>query len=535
LYTKLRNRDEVYVGDLANSSGGKSLLFCRGDLNGFWALFADNLANMIIISGVCVYVLNMPPEIVFGRILPGLGVSLLLGLGFYSWLARRVARQTGRGDVTALPYGISTPILFVYLFLIMKPIAEQGMAEGLTPQEAGLLAWRVGMAAALFGGLLEAAGAVLGPWLKQHLPRPGMLGTLAGIALVWIATVPLAEIFENPIVGFSSLAIIFVGLVAMYRLPLGIPAGLAAIVVGTLVGFGTGHSSVSFENTGIFMPVPVVGDLVAGARALFGNPWILAIVVPAEVYNFIETMNNVESAEAAGDKYPVAACQLADGAGTVIGALFGSAFPTTVYIGHPGYKRLGARTGYGAAVGIVFFVGSVFGLVAFLHHLIPMAAVAPMLVFIGIVITGQAFSANESKYAMAVAIAMVPHVSNLLMTKWMSLAKVLAGDGGIIFSPETITAMKLQGAHVVGHAALFNGSIIIGLLWGSLAAFLLDHKPLRAAIVAVAAMALSAVGVIHSPTLGLHLTHIVWGYGIVALLCGFLHLTGARIINDGAH
>ncbi len=473
-------------------------LFSRGDVNGFWALFADNLANMIIISGVCIYVLQVPPEVVFARILPGLGVSLVLGLGFYAWLARRLAQREGRTDVTALPYGISTPILFVYLFLIMKPIQEQGLANGLSAGDAGLLAWRVGMAAALFGGILEAAGAVVGPWLKRHLPRAGMLGTLAGIALVWIATVPLAAIFEDPLVGFSSLAIIFVGLVAMYRLPLGIPAGLAAIVVGTLVGVATGHSSVSFENTGLFVPVPVLGDLFIGVQALFSNPWILAIVIPAEVYNFIETMNNVESAEAAGDTYPVAVCQVADGAGTIVGSLFGSPFPTTVYIGHPGYKRLGARAGYGAAVGAVFFVGALFGLVGFLHHLIPMAAVAPMLVFIGIVITGQAFTANENKYAMAVAIAMVPHVSNLLMTKWMSLAKVLTGDAGTLFASDTVSAMAMEGAHVTGHAALFNGSIIIGLLWGSLAAFLLDSRPLRGALVAVAAMVLAAIGVIHS-------------------------------------
>jgi AGZA family xanthine/uracil permease-like MFS transporter len=329
-------------------------------------------------------------------------------------------------------------------------------------------------------------------------------------------------------VGFSSLAIIFVGLVALYRLPLGIPAGLAAIVVGTAVGFATGHSSFSTENTGLFVPIPVIGDLVAGMKALFSNPWILAIVVPAEVYNFIETMNNVESAEAAGDAYPVATCQVADGAGTLVGALFGSPFPTTVYIGHPGYKRLGSRAGYGAAVGAVFFFGSMFGLVAFLHHLIPMAAVAPMLVFIGIVITGQAFSANAPRYAMAVAIAMVPHVSNLLVTKWMSLAKVLGGNGGVLFAPETVSALLLEGAHVAGHAALFNGSIIIGLLWGSLAAFLIDRKPLHAMLIALSSMALTAVGVIHAPTLGFAITPIFWGYLIVAGFCGLLHVTGAQ-------
>ncbi|MFH1529481.1 MAG: xanthine/uracil/vitamin C permease [Pseudomonadota bacterium] len=501
---------------------GAGQLFVRGDVNGFWALFADNLANMIIVSGVCTFVLKIPGEVVFGRILPALGVSLVLGLGFYAWLARRVGAVEGRDDVTALPYGISTPILFVYLFLIMKPIAEQGLRSGLTEAEAGLLAWRVGMAAAFLGGLIEAGGAFIGPWLKRHLPRAGMLGTLAGIALVWIATVPLAEIFEDPLVGFASMAIILAGLVALYRLPFGIPAGLAAIAVGTLVGFATGHSSFTVEGVGIYVPLPVLGDLWLGLEALFSNPWILAIVLPAEVYNFIETMNNVESAEAAGDRFPVGVCQVADGAGTVIGALFGSAFPTTVYIGHPGYKRLGSRAGYGLAVGLVFFVGAFFGLMAFLHHLVPMAAVAPMLVFIGIVITGQAFTASPPAHALAVAMAMLPHVSNLLMAKWMSLGNVLAGNGGILFDPSVISAMAMEGAHVVGHAALSSGAIIIGLLWGSITAFLLDHKPSHAAWTAGTAAILTAVGVIHASTLGFSITPIAWGYVIVAGVCAAL-------------
>ena len=217
---------------------------------------------------------------------------------------------------------------------------------------------------------------------------------------------------------------------------------------------------------------------------------------------------------------------MVDGAGTLVGALFGSAFPTTVYIGHPGYKRLGARSGYALGVGIVFFVGSLFGLVAFLHHLIPMAAVAPMLVFIGIVITGQAFTACKPQHAMAVAVAMIPHVSNLLVTKWMSLSKVLAGDPGRLFSPEVIAAMKMEGAHVAGQSALFQGSIIIGLLWGAMAAFLLDRKPLHAALTALAAAVLSSIGIIHAPSVTLQITQVFYGYLMVGTLCVLLHFFG---------
>jgi len=493
-------------------------LLSKGDLDAFWALFADNLVNMLIVATVMTGVFGIPDEIVFGRVLPGLGVALVAGLGFYAWRARVLAREEGRSDVTALPYGISTPVMFVYLFGIIGAVhARTG---------DGLLAWRVGLAAAFVGGVIEAVGSVIGPWLKRSLPRAGMLGTLAGISLVFIATIPLAEIFAMPLVGFPAMAIVLVGLVAGRKLPFGLPAGLTAIVVGTAIGFATGHSELSVEGVGFYPPIPVVGDLIAGLQALSDHSWVLAVVLPLEVYNFIETMNNVESAEAAGDRYPVRSCQIADGVGTMIGALFGAPFPTTVYIGHPGYKRLGARSGYALGVGIVFFAGSLFGLVALLRNLIPIPAAAPILVFIGLVITGQAFTATPRRHAMAVALAMVPHVSNLLVLKWGSL---LGAAGTVseerlpaLTDPEMLAAMAQQGAHVAGHQALAAGSIVVGLIWGSLAAFLIDGKYGKAAATSVSALALTLVGLIHAPQLGIATGDVFWGYAVVTLVIGVL-------------
>ena len=487
-------------------------LFSRNDFSAFWALFTDNLINLIVLAGVCQFVFNMPAEIVFGRILPGAAVAIMAGVAVYTWLAKRVATKEGR-DVTALPYGISTPVMFVYLFGVIGPIYW-------STQDA-MLAWQVGIGAGFMGGIVAALGAIVGPMLKKITPRAGMLGTLCGIALVFIGTVPLATVFEDPIIGFSSLIIILWGLVGRFRLPFNIPAGLLALIVGTVVALLMGKASISVEGVGFYPPLPYFGDLIAGIQHLFANPELFLVLVPVQIYNFIETMNNVESAEAAGDHYPVATCQVTDGVGTMIGAVFGSPFPTTAYIGHPAYKRMGAHSGYIIAVGLVIPFAAFFGLLAFLNNLIPVAAAAPVLVFVALsLITNTAASVKPAHMA-AVTIAMIPHVSAFLMTKWGSLMGALR-DTGVADLPnlgdEALTAALLQqGAHFEGHLALSQGAILTGLIWGAIVASVIDGRFRNAGGFALAACGMSLVGIIHSGSLQMpELSGISIGYLIAA-------------------
>lgn len=489
-------------------------LFSRNDMSAFWALFTDNLTNLIVLSGICKFVFNMPDEIVFGKIVPGAAMAILLGVCVYTYLAKRLAEKEQRNDVTALPYGISTPVMFVYLFGVVGPIYWS--------TNDAALAWQIGIGAGFMGGIVAGLGAFVGPFLKKVTPRAGMLGTLCGIALVFIGTVPLTMVFEEPLIGFVSLTIVMWGLVGRFKLPFNIPAGLLALICGTIIALFMGKSSFNFEGVGFYPPIPYIGDMIVGIQHLFNHPELFLVLIPVQIYNFIETMNNVESAEAVGDKYPVGVAMVTDGIGTMVGALFGSPFPTTVYIGHPGYKRIHARCGYVLAVGIVFFIAAIFGFMAFLNNLVPLAATAPILVYVAVIIISETTRTCPRRHGMAIAMAMIPHVSSFLMIKWGSMLNGLRNMGvqqlPALTDPEMVGAMAQQGAHVLGHQILSQGAIITGLMWGAFLALLIDGKFKESSGFMLVGAAMTSLGIIHSASLHWpQFNAIVGGYLIVGL------------------
>ena len=282
-----------------------------------------------------------------------------------------------------------------------------------------------------------------------------------------------------------------------------------------------GTSTLSLEGTGFYPPLPYIGDLIAGIQYLFANPELFLVLVPVQIYNFIETMNNVESAEAAGDHYPVATCQITDGVGTMIGAVFGSPFPTTAYIGHPAYKRMGAHAGYIIGVGTVIPLAAFFGLLAFLNNLIPVAAAAPVLVFVALSLITNTAHSVKTEHMAAVTIAMMPHVSAFLMVKWAALIGAL-GAVGVAGVPQLgdaalTSALLQQGAHFSGHLSLSQGAILTGLIWGAIVAYVIDGNFRGAGGFAIAAAAMSALGIIHGASLHWpELNSVTGGYLIAA-------------------
>src|SRR6185369_11015642 len=131
--------------------------FVRGDIDGFFGLALDNLVQLLVLSELCRTVLGFPDALIYGRILPGAAISILVGNLFYAWQALRLARATGRTDVCALPYGINTVSLFAYVFLVMLPAKLAAQAAG--HPDPVRVAWQAGLVACLGSGVIELAGA----------------------------------------------------------------------------------------------------------------------------------------------------------------------------------------------------------------------------------------------------------------------------------------------------------------------------------------------------------------------------------------
>ena len=109
--------------------------FVRRDIDGFFGLALDNLIQILVIVALTQGVLQFTPEMVYGRVLPGIALSLVVGNFYYGWLAYRQGQQEQRDDFTALPYGINTVSLFAYIFLVMLPVRLTALGNGATSEE----------------------------------------------------------------------------------------------------------------------------------------------------------------------------------------------------------------------------------------------------------------------------------------------------------------------------------------------------------------------------------------------------------------
>ena len=503
--------------------------FKMGDINGLAYVFTGNIGSFLL-AIVTLQGFGWSNELIFGRVVPGICTGLLVSGLYYSFMAVRLAKKEGRTDVTALPFGLSTPVTMVYLFSVIMPL-QTGL--GMTPEET----WQAAVAACFLGGLIEASGGIIGPYVRKWVPRAAMLATVGGISLMWMGTKGLFSVYDLPLIGLPVLLVAMLGLIGGYNLPGKIPPLLVSIIFGVVLSLVFKETGITAESIAALgqahFPIPAFNAIAKGFSRLLP---VLVAIIPVEIYNFIDTMNNVESAIAAGDAYNVRETQVMDGVATAIGACFGAVLPNTVWIGHPGLKRAGCGIGYDWVSGILFALCGWFGVFQFFNDLIPFVVIAIVFLWCAQVIVAQGFVDCPRRYSVAIIVALVPHIADLLYTQTTAIFQSFGdfGISGVLSAPVAqATADQLAtavngGAMWYGVLALKNGAIITGMIWAAIICCIVDRNLLKAAIICIMGAVFTFFGIIHVGELGIHTDpvslKITIGYLMAAAVVFIFHL-----------
>lgn len=460
--------------------------FVPGDLDGFFGLFFSGFPDLLLIAGLAP-LCGLPIELVATRIMPAVAFSILSGNLFYAWQAHRLAERTGRTDVTAIPFGVNTPTIFAYVFLIMVPAYQR--------THDSQLAWHLGVFACFLSGIVQTVGAFCTDWLRRHTPRAALLCPLAGIAIAFLCLGFVLRIFQTPELALLPAVILLAVYGSGIRLPLRMPGGLLCILAGVILAallkaLHLYHPPpTSTIALGMHLPRPV--NIFEFLR--HGEGWgYLSIVLPMSVLDTIVSLQILESVKLAGDDFATRPSLLVNGVATLTAAVFGSPFPTTLYFGHMAHKAYGARAGYSILSGAAVFLICITGLITPIMHFVPLEVVAMVIVWFGLAMIAQAFQEIPKSHAIAVAFGLLP-----MLASWgLQLVDLALRKGG---SSLLAAAPKFgEELAIYGLIALSQGALLVSMVWAAALAYMINRRFLPAAGWMLAGAALSFFGVIHA-------------------------------------
>ena len=480
--------EESYIPSVAHTmEGAGPRWFVAGDLDGFFGLFFSGFPDLLLIASLTP-LCGLPQQLVTARILPAVAFSILFGNLFYAWQAYRLAQRSGRSDVTAIPFGVNTPTIFAYISLIMLPVYER-------THDANL-AWHMGIFASLVSGVVQSASAFCIDWLRRTTPLAALLSPLAGLAMAFLCLGFIFGIFQIPAVALFPAVILLAMYASRLRFPWRIPSGLVAMAVGGIIvvllrALHLYHlpPQPPLLPPGIYLPRPVnlYGIIVTGEGWRYAS-----IFLPLSLLDTIVSLQILESVRLAGDDYPTRPSLLVNGLATLLGAALGSAFPTTLYIGHNAHKANGARIGYSILGGIVSAALCLTGLVPAVLRFIPLEVVAFAVVWFGLAMVGQAFQEVPATHTVAVALGLVPMLAQWI-TQIVDLAIRKSGSDLATIAPRFGSELAIYGMISLG-----QGALLVSMIWAAALVWMIERHFLRASAWMLVAAILSCFGVIHA-------------------------------------
>ncbi len=487
-------------------------IFSRGDINAFFGLMLDNVTNLVILTGILNGVFGYPLKIIMTRMIPATALGVMIGDLVYTYMAYKLMKKENRDDVTAMPLGLDTPSTVGIALTVLGPVYLQTKDPYLTLY--------VGMSVLIIMGVIKVILSFLGEYVQKYFPEAGLLGSIGGIGIALLGFYPMLDVFKLPIVGIVALGIIIYAFFARHTMPFKIPPVFAAVALGTLIYYvlplKDTHATVS--TLGFFIPYPDMNFLKGLKLAVNYLP----VAIPFGILTIVGGINVNESARVAGDNYKTRDILLTEAIATIIAGVCGGVAQSTPYIGHPAYKRMGAKAGYTFATGIFIGVGGMLGIVGGIVNIIPVAAVAPILIFIGFEIAEQSFVVCKDEIP-AVLFAFIPSIANLVQVQVNSFmgffGKTIADLSGEMLS--TYKAITVLG----------NGFILTAMLWGSMVSFLIRKNLKGFIFVNSTIIFFTLTGLIHSvnPDGSIYLPEFTMNYSS-SIALGYLLFTVLAVL-----
>merc|ERR1719446_6721 len=444
-------------------------------------------------------------DLIYARSIPGLGVTMVFGNIYYTFMGARLGKKEDRkGKVTALPYGINTPGAFAFVFGILGPatlayvekqqcyiiptgpdglVANAGEASAFAQcwADAATAGWKAGVVSNFLAGIISILLSFLGKYVLQLTPAVALLTGLAGIGFAFLGIAQVAQSFAEPVAGLVPLFLVimlYFGEVRTGWMPKSAIVALAGIILGWADGVTTPDAvkdaALQVQPWGVSTGIEALGDW-SNVGDYIGTVFPVALAAAAG------TLMNVLSAEQVGERYGVTETMISDGFGTMVGAFFGTPFGTSVYIGFPAYKKMGAGISYSLINCALFFMFAVFGVFAVIQAIVPFVAVAPLIFFVGLMICQEAMAAAPVRQYPAFIFGLIPSTADWAVTSGVNFASV----GNTSF---------------YGVAALKPGAILLSMILTTLSVHAIDRNYVHAAVWSVLAAFLSAFGLLHQDT-----------------------------------
>jgi adenine/guanine/hypoxanthine permease len=441
----------------------RAIGFKKGDVDSFFGVLFDGMPK--IITGVVVLTPLLGATVVFKQLLPSIGLALLLSGIFFWWLGEETKRRTGNQDIVALPGGINAGRFFVWLFAIMIPVYQAtGDAK---------LALFVGIGANIISSLISIVLAFTGQKLIEIIPSEALFGGLTGGALAWLTLATFKDMFGTPEMSIISMISVFIVLgTYLGKIKTKFSPALISVVVGVVLGFALSVIKLdavkeSFGNFGLYMPGGVVlsgGYFEYLVKGLVEAMKYLPIII---VFSFGETVSNIQGIEQArglGDNYDIRSSLVGVNVISLISGFFGNPFSIGIWWGYPSWKEVKAGTGYQILHGAAYLILSITGIVAVVTSIIPVGAVLPILVFIGLASTQAAFSSYKPMFYGIMALGLAIPI------------------GELSGAPEFIS----------------KGAMLIALVWGSALVYVAKNEWKKVSFSFVGGALLTVVGLMHT-------------------------------------